>query len=204
MHIYFLKYTIFINMSRLINRKHILGFLIGALLLPQGVRAVDSRSIPIAVNIIMDGSAAMQEADDGAVNWVCDYVIDSLLQEGDSLRLWIAGETAQTIFSGPINGEGAREEVKKLLRSSLPGSEAADFTGALREASRMGASPSGITYTLLITASSSGLSPTLLGAGANYMRYSRVMEFSHWRALVIALNINSRVQDAAKAYMAGL
>ncbi|GHV53578.1 hypothetical protein AGMMS49579_12600 [Spirochaetia bacterium] len=190
-------------MSKLINKKQLLGFLVGVLLLPQGVRAVDSRSVPITVNIIMDGSVAMQEADDAAVNWVCDYVIDSLLREGDSLKLWIARETAQTLFSGPINGEGTREEVKKQLRSSFPGSEAADFTGALQEAARPDASHSGITYTLLITASSEGLSPTLLGAGANYMRYSRVMEFSGWRALVIALNVDSRVQTAAKAYMTG-
>lgn len=193
-------------MSRIINRKSLLGFLIGAFLLPQGVQAADSRGVPMDVNIIMDGSASMQAADDEAVNWVCSYVIDSLLQEGDTLRLWIAGETARPLFSGPVKDAAAKDEVRKLLRSAVPGSDTADFTGALREASRITASRSGsfITYTLLVTASSAGLSPTLLGAGANYMRYSRVMEFSGWRALVIALNADSRVQNAAKAYMAGL
>jgi hypothetical protein len=193
-------------MSRIINRKRLLGFLIGAFLLPQGTQAADSRVIPIDVNIIMDGSAAMQAADDEAVNWVCSYVIDSLLQEGDTLRLWFAGETARTLFSGPVKDAAVKDEVQKLLRSSVPGSNTADFTTALQEAALKDASRSGssMTYTLLITASSAGLSPTLLGAGANYMRYSRVMEFSGWRALVIALNVDSRVQNAAKAYMTGL
>ncbi|GHV60848.1 hypothetical protein AGMMS49587_03510 [Spirochaetia bacterium] len=193
-------------MTSIINRKRLLGLLTAFFLLPQGVRAADSRSIPIDVNIIMDGSAAMQAADEGAVNWVCSYVIDSLLREGDTLRLWIAGETAKNEFSGPLKDEDTKEEIRKLLRSAVPGSRTADFTGALQEAARMSASRSGpaITYTLLVTASSAGLSPTLTGAGANYMRYSRVMEFSGWRALVIALNADSRVQNAAKAYMTGL
>jgi hypothetical protein len=191
-------------LSRIIRKKQLLGLLAAFFLLPHGARAADIRTIPIEVNIIMDGSLAMQKADDGAVNWVCSDVIDSLLQEGDTLRLWIAGETAQTLFSGPIKDAVAKDEVKNLIRSSFPGSQTADFTGALREASRPGASRSAMTYTLLITASSAGLSPTLLGAGANYMRYSRVMEFSGWRALVIALDINSRVQNAAQAYMTGL
>jgi hypothetical protein len=131
-----------------------------------------------------------------------------MLQEGDTLRLWIAGETAQTLFSGPVRDAAAKEEVKKFLRSPVPGSQEADFTGALREAAGTAGSTdsrnAAMTYTLLITASSAGLSPTLLGAGANYMRYSRVMEFSGWRALVITLNADSRVQNAAKAYMTGL
>ncbi|GHU90489.1 hypothetical protein FACS189476_10620 [Spirochaetia bacterium] len=205
MQIYFLKYII-IDMSRIINRKRFLGFLIGAFLLPQGAQAADSRGVPIEVNIIMDGSAVMQAAGDEAVNWVSSYVIDSLLQDGDTLRLWIAGETARTLFSGPIKDAAAKDEVRNLLRSAVPGSDTADFTTALQEAALQDASRSGssITYTLLVTASSAGLSPTLLGAGANYMRYSRVMEFSGWRALVIALNTDSRVQNAAKAYMAGL
>jgi hypothetical protein len=193
-------------MSRIINRKLFLGFLMGVFLLPQGARAADIRTIPIAVNIIMDGSAAMQEADDGAVNWVCGYVIDTLLQEGDYLNLWVAGETARNLFSSHIKDAAAKEEVKTLLRSSAPGSETADFTGALRDAARISAARPGssMTYTLLITASSAGLSPTLLGGGANYMRYSRVMEFSGWRALVIALNADSMIQNAAQAYMTGL
>jgi hypothetical protein len=193
-------------MSRIIDRKRLPGLLIAFFLLPQGVRAADSRSIPIEVNIIMDGSAAMQEADSGAIEWVCGNVIDTLLREGDTLRIWIAGETAQVLFSGPVKDETAKEDIRKLLRSPLPGSGTADFTGALREASRLSASRTGaaMTYTLLVTASSAGLSPTLLGAGAQYMRYSRVMEFSGWRALVIALNADSWVQNAAKSYMTGL
>jgi hypothetical protein len=195
-------------MRRRINGKQLLGLLIGAFLLPQGVSAADIRAAPINVNIIMDGSAAMQEADAGAVNWVCDYLIDSLLLEGDYLNLWIAGEKAQTLFSDTLKGTAVKDQIKKLLRASFPGSVSADFSGALQEASRISASRSSgnidMTYTLLIAASTAGLSPSLLGAGATYMKYSRVMEFSGWRALIIALDINSRVQNAAKAYMLGL
>ncbi|GHV91051.1 hypothetical protein AGMMS50268_15540 [Spirochaetia bacterium] len=196
------------------NKKLLLGLVIGAFLLPRTVRAADIRTVPIDVNVIMDGSAAMRETDDAAINWVCDYVIDSLLQNGDFLNLWVAGEKAVTLFSDALKDSATKDQVKKLLRSSFPGSPSADFTGALQEASRISASRAGgmdggsktgsvMTYTLLIAASSAGLSPALLGPGASYMKYSRVMEFSGWRALIIALDVNSRVQNAAKAYMSG-
>jgi hypothetical protein len=35
------------------------------------------------------------------------------------------------------------------------------------------------------------------------MRFSRIEEFRGWRAVVIALNIESRVRQAAAAYFSG-
>jgi hypothetical protein len=34
-----------------------------------------------------------------------------------------------------------------------------------------------------------------------YLRYSRVLEFSGWRALVIAMDIGQQIRDAASSFL---
>jgi hypothetical protein len=160
----------------------------------------DGRQEPVDINLIIDGSRHLQETGGDAVAWICDYVLDGVCQEGDYLRIWIAGERAQPIYNEVFKGD--REAVKALLRKALPGSgEQADFTGALQAAFQ---SPTSrlLAYTLLVS-TPRGLSPALLGSAAPYLRYSRVMDFSGWRALVIAPDLSSQVREAASAYLQG-
>jgi hypothetical protein len=44
----------------------------------------------------------------------------------------------------------------------------------------------------------------LSGPAANLMRFSRVEEFKGWRAMVIAMGIDSRVRRAAAAFLSGI
>jgi hypothetical protein len=185
-------------------KKIIPGFLAFFLPLAQGAYGLDSRNTPIEVFLIMDGSSAMKNAGDEAVEWVCSSLVDGILQDGDRITLWNAGGTAQIVYSETIAGAAGKEAVKNTLRSLSAGANQADFAGALRDASqRAAASRSAMAYTLLISGSSAALSPALLGSGAGLLRYSRIEEFSGWRALVIALGINSRVGQAASAWIAG-
>jgi hypothetical protein len=185
-------------------RKTIPGFLVVFLLLAQGAYGLDSRDTPIEVFLIMDGSSAMKNAGDEAVKWVCDNLVDGMLRDGDRLTLWNAGETARIVYSETIAGAGGKDAVKNALRSLGAGASQADFAGALRDAAqRAAASRPAMAYTLLISGSSAALSPALLGSGASFLRYSRIEEFSGWRALVVALGINSQVGQAASAWLAG-
>jgi hypothetical protein len=183
-------------------RKTIPGLLAALLLAAQGLYALDSRNTPIEVNLIMDGSSAMKNAGEEAVAWVCSYLVDGLLRDGDRITVWNAAGTAQIAYSGVLSGAEGRENLKKILRSLSAGGNSADFAGALRDAAQR-SSRSGMIYTLLVSGSSAALSPALLGSGAGLLRYSRVEEFSAWRALVVALDINSQVQRAASAYLSG-
>jgi hypothetical protein len=184
-------------------RKTIPGLLGALLLLADGLYALDSRSAPIEVNLIMDGSSAMRNAGEEAVQWVGGYLVDGLLRDGDRITIWNAAGTAQIVYSETLSGAEGRENIKKVLRSLSLQGNSADFSGALREAARRTSSRSGMTYTLLISGSSASLSPALLGSGAALLRFSRIEEFPSWRALIVALDINSQVRQAAAAYFSG-
>lgn len=179
------------------------GFFAVFLLPAGGLYGLDSRTAPIEVNLIMDGSLAMKNAGNEAVQWVCDYLVDGLLREGDRITIWNAAGQANIVYSEVLSGAEGKEGIKKILRSLNFQGNQADFSTALRAAAQRAASRSGITYTLLISASSSALSPVLLGSGASLLRYSRIEEFPAWRALVVALDINAQVQRAASAYFSG-
>ncbi|MDR2476212.1 MAG: hypothetical protein LBD18_00290 [Treponema sp.] len=160
----------------------------------------DRRSSPIAVNLIVDGSSALGGVMDAVSAWVSGSVLDRILQDGDRVTVWIAGGEAKIAYSDTITGSGGKDTIKKALTTIPAQGDTADFAGALRDAASRN-SGGGITYTLLISASTAALSPTLLGANASLVRFSRVEEFRGWRAMVIALNIDSKVRRAANAWL---
>jgi hypothetical protein len=154
------------------------------------------------INLILDGSREMRVSMTEASAWLCDYVVDRVLREGDYLNIWMAGENAQRFYSGVLRGQEWKEPLKSIFRSVTPAAGLADFTGALREASRS-AGESGLenlpVYTLMVC----GTSYSLTGEGAAYLRYSRIVEFSSWRVITVALNAAPQIQEAARAYLAG-
>ncbi|MDR2101078.1 MAG: hypothetical protein LBP43_00735 [Treponema sp.] len=158
------------------------------------------RAGPINVNLIIDGSRYMGGT--GAQAWVCGRLVDGILQEGDYLSVWIAGDRAAVLYQGVLGADN-RELIKSLIQRPLPESPSADFAGALRAAKEAGVPedrPPVMTYTLLVS-SPRGLSPAHVGAALPYLRYSRVLEFPGWRALVIALDISRQVREAADSFL---
>jgi hypothetical protein len=190
-------------MLSILYRKIIWGLCLAALGGSHGLYAQDARTVPIDVNLIMDGSTALKNAGNEAVAWVSDYLIDTILQDGDRITVWNAAGNAQIIHSDTLSGAEGKEKIRTTLRSLAFQGNSADFSGALKAAAGRINSGFVMTYTVLISGSSAALSPLLLGPDSNLLRYSRVEEFPAWRALVIALNINSRVQQAAAAYLSG-
>ncbi|MDR0623097.1 MAG: hypothetical protein LBG10_01545 [Treponema sp.] len=185
------------------SKKIIPGLFLAVLGLTGGLYAQDIRTSSIDVNLIMDGSTALKSAGNEAVAWVSDYLIDKILQDGDRITIWSAAGKARIVHSDTLSGAEGKENIRKILRSLAFQDNSPDFSGALKEAVSRINSRSAMTYTILISGSSSALSPLLLGSDSNLLRYSRVKEFPSWRALVIALDINSQVQRAAAAYLSG-
>jgi hypothetical protein len=155
------------------------------------------RSVPIDINLIIDGSESLSEVKEEVTAWISSNFVDHLLVEGDNITVWSAGSAAKVIFSGRIGGNSAKEDVKKSIREITTSGRTADFAGALKEAAlRHQGSP--FSFTLLISASADAV---FSSGQASLMRFSRVDEFPGWRALVVGLNINEKVERAAAAFL---
>jgi hypothetical protein len=156
-----------------------------------------TRSALIDVNLIIDGSESLSEVKEEVIVWLSRNFVDQMLAEGDNITVWSAGSAAKVVFSGKIGGNSSKEDLKKSIREITASGKTADFIGALKEAAlrRQGSS---FSYTLLISASPDAIFPT---GQASLMRFSRVEEFSRWRALVVGLNIEEKVERAAAAFL---
>ena len=153
---------------------------------------------PIDVNLIIDGSGAFSNVRGAATAWVLDR-LDQVLLQGDRITVWNAGTRANIIFTGRIDSDSDRQAVNKAIRELTVSGTTPDFSGALLEASQR--QNADFCYTLLISSSPAALSATLDGPQANLLRFSRVEEFSGWRALVVGLNLDHRVRNAATAFI---
>jgi hypothetical protein len=152
----------------------------------------DTRS-PIDVNLIIDGSAAFTNSKEEITAWVLNR-LDGLLAEGDRVTIWNAGQAAKVIYSGRIGGS-EMDAVRKSINEFSASGSSTDFSAALTEASAR--QSQGLCYTLLVSASPASLSPLLSGPQAKLLRFSRVEEFSGWRVLVVGLNLETKVRQAA-------
>ena len=153
---------------------------------------------PIDINLIIDGSGSFLQSRGEITNWVFSR-LDQILADGDRVTIWNAGQTAAVIYSGTISGDTEREAVKRSIREISASGEFADFAGALRGA--QGRQGTGINYNLVICASPAALSPIISGPYSNLLRFSRIEEFSGWRAVVVGLGLDNRVRNAASAFM---
>jgi len=152
---------------------------------------------PIDVNLIIDGSKAFSDSKEEITSWV-NSRLDAILAEGDRVTIWNAGSISRVVYTGSINSNTDRENAKKTIRDFTGTGETADFAGALREAvSKQNAD---FNYTLLISASSENLSSALSGPQANLFRFSKVEDFSAWRAIVVGIGIDAKVRKASASF----
>jgi hypothetical protein len=150
--------------------------------------------------IIIDGSENLRAKKDAALQWLCDSVVDTLLQGGDRLTVWVAGDAARVVYAGAVEGEESREGIKTAIRSVTPQGAVADYSGALKQAAAAVRRAEGMTYTLVISGRGGGATSGDRAALA-FLRYSRVLEFPGWQAQVVGLDIASRVEQAAAAFV---
>ena len=157
----------------------------------------ETQRAPINVNLIIDGSESFTGVRAQVTSWVNNR-LDQILADGDRVTVWSAGVQASVIYSDTITSSAEREAVKRSIGELTVSGTNADFTGALREAAAR--QSTGFSYTLLISASPQALSSVISGPNANLLRYSRIEDFTNWRALVVGLNIDTRVRRAAGAF----
>ena len=151
---------------------------------------------PINVNLIIDSSASFTAAKPEITAWI-NGRLDQILNDGDKITVWSAGASSRVIYTSTISGQSDKDAAKKSVNDLTGAGTSADLSGALRNAAN---AQSGFSYTLLISASSSALSSLLSGPQSSLMRFSRVEEFSGWRAVVVGLNMNEKIKKAATAF----
>jgi hypothetical protein len=187
-----------------LKKYQVLGLCVFLFLLGSGfLKAEDQRNIPLDLYLIVDASEGFREARDETVTWINTEVIDRLLQNGDRLVIWSAGDTARIIHSETIGSQ--KDEAKQKLKNLEIQGRNADFSAAIREAAsrseRDSAGGKRISYTLLVSGSAKALAPALEGSSASLFRWSRAEKYSRWQAMVVAPNIGEKVRQAAAAYM---
>jgi predicted site-specific integrase-resolvase len=150
--------------------------------------------------LIIDGSQAFQSCKAGAIAWVNERVVDRLLEEGDRVSVWAAGERAELVFSGTISASGEKDALKDQLAAITATARVADFYGALRNV-HSGISGDRLSYTLLVTASAGGLEHAIAGDTQGLFRWFRSERYEQWQVLAVAPDIGRKVSQAAAAYM---
>jgi len=158
---------------------------------------VYAQRAPIDVNLIIDSSSSLSNVKNDITTWV-NARIDQILFDGDRVTVWSAGQQSRIIYTGKMDTPADKEAVKKSIRDITPAGSNPDFSGALRDASSK--QSGSFAYTLLISASPQALSTVLSGPQASLLRFSRIEEFSNWRALVVGLNLDSRVKRSAASF----
>jgi len=176
----------------------IIAILILAVWATLPLSAQDQRNTPITVNLIVDGSQELAGVLNDVSSRISGDLVDGILQNGDTLTIWSAGKTAQILYSETLKTAADKENIKKILKNLPAQGDSADFSGALQKTAAQ--SGRNIQLTMLVNASHSTLSPALSGAGAQLIRFSRVEEYSGWRMLIIAPDINDTVRRAAAAF----
>ncbi|MDR2419449.1 MAG: hypothetical protein LBD79_10435 [Treponema sp.] len=179
--------------------------LILALCFSGTLSAIDTRTIPLDLFLIIDDSSLLAAAKDTATVWMCNHLIDELLQDGDHLTIWLTSDTARIVFSDSVD-RVRKETAKNMLHTMADSSAPADFAGALRAASvRAGAiqNTNRIVYTLLVSGSEASIFSTTDTDIVGLLRVSRVDDFSGWRVLTIGLGLSSQAQRAASNYIKG-
>ena len=176
------------------------------------LNAEDKRTIPLDVYLIIDGSTALENSKNEVIAWLNSQMVDRILLNVDKITVWTAGDKAQVIYSDTLSEAVGKNGLKDKLQALDVKGKTADFPGALKDmVSRMPqtssvskTTPDRLSYTMLITASAEGLEPTLTRSAQGLLRWFRSEKYSRWQVLIVAPDINKKVQQYAAAYMSSI
>jgi hypothetical protein len=171
----------------------------------SSLNAEDRRSIPLDIYLIIDDSLSFQNLKDDAINWLNSQVVERILQDGDKITIWAAGDRAEVVYSDTVSETAGKNAIKDKIKTLNTIGESADFSGALINAGSMVSRTSGdrLAYTMLIIGSAKGLA-TLTGDAQELLRWFRSEKYEGWQVLVAAPDIGKKVKQAGAAYMSSL
>jgi hypothetical protein len=146
----------------------------------------------VDMRIIVDASRSLARGKAGAVNWLCDTIVDRTLQSGDTLYLVASKEADEVIFDGVIGDDAQKEALKEKIRALEEPSGESHAARTVRNVfAGIPARAGGIPVTIIVC----GTGVTIDG---NLLRYSRTENFAYWRAVTTAEHLEARVNRALK------
>jgi hypothetical protein len=170
------------------------------------LNAEDSRTIPLDMYLIIDGSQAFQNAKNDVITWANAQVVDRILAEGDSIAIWTAADASSLVYQSVVSSgisSGGKSAIKDTLTSLTANGQSADFAGALKDAAAMAfrAPDDRLSCTMLVTASAEGLGNALTEDSRNLFKWFRSERYERWQVLIVAPGIEPKVREAAASYM---
>jgi hypothetical protein len=108
------------------------------------------------------------------------------------------------LHSGEVSSSAEIKEIKDKIQTIPAEGKTADFPGALTELMpRLSQTPeSRMAYTVLVTSSAGGITDAVTGSTQSMLKWFRSEKYERWQALILAPDINQKVNQAAVAYMA--
>jgi hypothetical protein len=146
----------------------------------------------VEMRVIVDASASLAQGKAGAVNWLCDTMVDKTLRSGDVFYLAVSGATDEVIFDGIIGDDAQKEAIKEQIRTIGDPEGASHAAETLRRVLSDRQPASGhIPVTIVVCGTDVNMDSSLL-------RYSRTENFAYWRAITVAGGLDAEVERALK------
>jgi hypothetical protein len=148
----------------------------------------------VDMRIVVDASSSLARGKTGAINWLCDTIVDRTLQNGDFLYLVVSRETDTVIFDGPLGDTAQKDALKEKIRAL---EEPDGQSGAARAVQNLlsrkmpGRAADCIPVTILVCGPD-------VREEADFLRYSRTENFAYWRAITVAENGEADVNRALR------
>jgi hypothetical protein len=156
------------------------------------VSAQESAGRAVDMRIVIDMSSSLSQGKTGAVNWLCDTIVDKTLQSGDSFYLAASGENDAVIFDGIIGDEAQKEEIKEKIRALGDPAGVSYASKTLAQVfSERKPGPGHIPVTIIVCG-------TDINIEGNLLRYSRTENFAYWRAITVADGLEEDVNRALR------
>ncbi len=179
-------------------------FLLFLLAIP--LHGEDLRKGPINMYLIIDTSFAMEGHLPEALSWVNSVFLQGLNCPGDTITVWTAGATPAFVTQIIIQQPEDLKNLQTLIQSLSIQKENPDYVAALKlavqaEKDRKNQEP--IAFALLLSGTGVMLSGKNSSSSelAALLRYSKVEDFDGWKAIVVGLGVEQRVEEATKSYM---
>ncbi len=168
----------------------------------------DFRKGPIDLYLLIDTSASISAHYGEALSWVRRTVLDEILQKDDTVTIISAGSLVQLVTENRISGPESTTDLAKTLQSISIQGNFADLAGAIREAKKRDAAKAKqqtMAIALIITGTDSTGNSVNLPKTKELealLKYSKVEDFPGWKVIIIGLNLEAKIQTAAKEYQA--
>jgi hypothetical protein len=156
--------------------------------------------------LIIDTSFAMEAHLPEALSWVNSIFLQMFNCPGDTITVLTAGSTPAFVTQITIQQPEDLKNLQTRIQSLSIQKGNPDYVATLKLAIQAGKdrkNQESIAFALLISGTGVMLSGKNSSSSelAALLRYSKVNDFNGWKAIIVGLGVEQRVEEATKSYM---